>query len=224
MWPHIHGTPVFGAFPDGRAFLYLWAEKDFLKSFRWWGRRFDTTAAPITVNNVNLVPLLGKVATNQSGEAVLAPPYLAEDRTPNGSGSSGMPGGMLALTIDPMQKQRARGVLFASVQRCRVNRDTLFYDVDKEDPAFHECKVVECQTSTNHFSQCAQQRWGMLRAFDPVTLQELWNNQSDPFVASNPAFEKFKNYWFVKFVPPTIAHNRVFLPTASRRVLVYGLH
>jgi hypothetical protein len=50
MWPQIHGTPVFGAFPDGRAFLYLWAEKDFLKSFRWWGKRLDTTAAAIRVN------------------------------------------------------------------------------------------------------------------------------------------------------------------------------
>jgi hypothetical protein len=220
MWPHIHGTPVFGAFPDGRAFLYLWAEKDFLKSFQWWGRRFDATAAAINVNNINTLPHLGKVATNQSGEAVLAPPYLQDDLTPKGSGSVGMPGGMLALTIDPTQKQRARGVLFASVQRCRVNRDTQGFDVDMEDPAFHECKVVDCQTSTNHFSQCAQQRWGMLRAFNPDTLQELWNNQSDRV---DPAFEKFKNYWFVKFVPPMIAHNRVFLPTASRRVLVYGL-
>jgi hypothetical protein len=131
-----------------------------------------------------------------------------------------MPGGMLALTIDPIQTQRVAGVLFASVQRCRVNKDTPFYDVDTEDPAFHECKVEECRTSTEHFSQCAQQRWGMLRAFDPDTLQEIWNNQSDPFTAD----PKVKNYWFAKFVPPTIAHGMVFLPTASRRVLVYGMH
>jgi len=42
-WPHIHGTPVFGVFPDGRAFLYVWAEKDFLKSFRGRVKRFETT-------------------------------------------------------------------------------------------------------------------------------------------------------------------------------------
>ena len=31
-----------------------------------------------------------------------------------------------------------------------------------------------------------------------------------------------KEYWFAKFVPPTIAHGRVFLATGSKRVLVYG--
>jgi hypothetical protein len=186
-WAHIHGTPVFGAFPDGRAFLYLWAEKDFLKSFRWWGRRFHTTPT---------------IAANPSG-AVLAPPYLSNEILANG-----MPGGMLALTIDPTQKERAAGVLFASVQRCRRFND---------DPALHECAVERCRTSTN----CQEPRFGMLRAFDPITLEELWNNQSDQFTKDSD--KRFKDYFFVKFVPPTIAHGRVFLPTGSRRVLVYGL-
>jgi hypothetical protein len=186
-WPHIHGTPVFGAFPDGRAFLYLWAEKDFLKSFRWWGRRFDTT---------------GKVATGlEEGKVALAPPHLQ-------GGSIGMPGGMLSLSIGPDPTKPPEGVLFASVQRCQLNEN---------DSVWHECDVDDCRNSNP--SHCAEQRYGMLRAFDPFTLRELWNNQTDPFVPD----PKLKSYYFIKFVPPTIAHNRVFLPTASRRVLVYGL-
>jgi hypothetical protein len=195
-FPHIHGTPLFGAFRDGRAFLYLWAEKDFLKSFRWWGRRLETTPTAI--------------ATNKAGARVLAPPYLQDNQTPLGAGSAGMPGGMLALSIDPAQP--AAGVLFASVQRCRR-----FGGPD--DSRFEECTVERCQTSDTQSSNCGQQRFGMLRAFDPITLEEVWNNQIDKHTIEDDD----RNYWFAKFVPPTIAHGRVFLPTASRRVLVYGM-
>jgi hypothetical protein len=55
----------------------------------------------------------------------------------------------------------------------------------------------------------------MLRAFDPFTLRELWNNQIDSFGS-----EGDKEYYFAKFVPPTIAQGRVFLATGSRRVEV----
>jgi hypothetical protein len=51
---------------------------------------------------------------------------------------------------------------------------------------------------------------GLLRAFDAVTLRELWNNQGE------------LPYKFSKFVLPTIANARVFLPTCSDKVLVYG--
>jgi hypothetical protein len=194
-WPHIHGTPLFGAFPDGRAFLYVWPEKDFLKSFRWWGRRFETTPTAIATNK-------------EEGEAVLAPPYIAN--VPNTKGNvlaGGMPGGFLSLTIDPTQP--AEGVLFASVQRCRR--------FDK-DTALHECSVSLCQNQVAE--NCREQAFGMLRAFDPITLQELWNNQTDKH-ATKP---EDKQYFFAKFVPPTIAHGRVFLATRSQRVLVYGRH
>ena len=75
-----------------------------------------------------------------------------------------MPGGMLALSIDPAQP--AAGVLFASVQRCR-------HFGGPDDSGFQECTVERCQTSDVNSSNCAQQRFGMLRAFDPITLQEL---------------------------------------------------
>jgi hypothetical protein len=71
-WPHIHGTPAFGTFPDGRAFRYVWAEKDYLKSFQWWGKRFDTTPTLAT-----------KLGTH---DRLLAPPYLA-----NVPGTDGLP-------------------------------------------------------------------------------------------------------------------------------------
>jgi len=138
-WPHIHGTPVFGTFGNGRAFVYIWPEKDFLKSYRWWGRRMGPE------------PLLAtKLGSTQR---VMAPPYLR-----GVPGAVGMPGGFLALTIDAAQP--AAGVLFASVQRCRAFNN---------DAALHECSVSLCETAAN----CSQQRFGMLRAFDPITMQEI---------------------------------------------------
>lgn len=205
-WPHIHGTPVFSAFPDGRAFLYVWAEKDFLKSFQWWGKRFETTATKIAT----------KLGTGEPGERLLAPPFLGGADANQFLGPVGMPGGMLALSIDPVQP--AAGVLFASVQRCAAS----FKGPDAQDKQdaelreLHECSVQRCQLGSN----CDQQHFGILRAFDPITLREIWNNQIDPF-ASDP---KNKRYWFAKFVPPTIANGRIFLPTGSQRVLVYGRH
>src|SRR5262249_46930580 len=112
-------------------------------------------------------------------------------------------------SIDPAQP--AGGVLFASVQRCRRFGGP-------EDSEFKECTLLECQTSNTTSSHCGQQRFGMLRAFDPISLKELWNNQDDKHASAEE-----KTYWFAKFVSPTIAHGRVFLPTASRRVLVYGM-
>ena len=45
-------------------------------------------------------------------------------------------------------------------------------------------------------------------------FQELWNDVSDDPAAS---------YNFAKFTQPTIANGRVYLPTASSKVIVYGL-
>ena len=52
---------------------------------------------------------------------------------------------------------------------------------------------------------------GILRAFDALTLREVWNNDGRP-----------GGYQFAKFVPPTVSRNAVFLPTANRGVLIYG--
>jgi hypothetical protein len=175
-WPHIHGTPVFGEFGNRMAFLYVWPEKDHLKSFRWLGDHFKIEP---------------QIATSRDGTPVLAPPFLAKV-----FGAAGMPGGNLSLTIDPSQS--GQGVLFASVQRCRSS------DKDR----YHECSVEFCETASN----CTVQGFGMLRAFDPITLAELWNDQTDGV----------NDYLFAKWVPPTIANGRVFLATASYEVLVYG--
>jgi hypothetical protein len=147
-WPHIHGSPVYAAFPNNARMLYVWPEKDHLKAWPWVGDRVDHGH-----------PILG---TDRSGALVLAPP----------GPPFGMPGGMLAVSIDPGSPNT--GVLFASVARAD------------------------------------DQMKGMLRAFDPLTLKELWNNAGT-------------DYMFMKFVPPTIAGGRVFLPTGSDAVIVYGL-
>ena len=195
-WPHIHGTPVFGRFNDGRAFLYIWPEKDHLKSFEWKNDRLDLRPTVAT-------------AFGDPGRLVLAPPFLR--KTP---GAGGMPGGMLSLTIDPTGK--GQGVLFASVQRCRGS--------NKQSERF-DCSMTRCNTPTPagdpEFgvlnAPCVEQDFGMLRAFDPITLRELWNNQIDTH-----ASDADKDYWFAKWVPPTIAKGKVFLATGSEKVLVYG--
>jgi hypothetical protein len=57
---------------------------------------------------------------------------------------------------------------------------------------------------------------GVLRAFDASQLsRELWNS------VQNPARDDVGNH--AKFVPPTIANGRVYLPTFSGQLAVYGL-
>jgi outer membrane protein assembly factor BamB len=62
---------------------------------------------------------------------------------------------------------------------------------------------------------CLQQAFGILRAFDPMTMNEVWNNGTQPGRHRD-------DYYFSKFVPPTIANGNVYLPTASGKVIVYG--
>jgi hypothetical protein len=57
------------------------------------------------------------------------------------------------------------------------------------------------------------QDFGVLRAYDPFTMASLWDNTQEA------ASEK---YTFAKLVPPTVANGRVFLATASGKVLIYG--
>lgn len=57
---------------------------------------------------------------------------------------------------------------------------------------------------------------GILRAFDAMDVsKELWNNQQ------NAARDGAGN--FAKFASPTIANGKVYLPTFSDQVVVYGL-
>ena len=161
-WPHIHGSPVFAAFPGGSSVIYVWPEKDHLKAFPWLGDHADVDHRIL--------------ATDKSGNLMSAPP----------GPPAGMPGGMLAVSID--RERTGAGVVFASIAR-----------TDNQD-------------------------LGLLRAFDPFTLRELWNNAGT-------------DYRFVKFVPPTISGGRLFLetgcslmqakwqcdPARPNSVLVYGL-
>ena len=56
---------------------------------------------------------------------------------------------------------------------------------------------------------------GILRAFDANDVsRELWNSQANPRDAAG---------MFAKFAAPTVANGKVYLPTFSNRVVVYGL-
>ena len=185
QWPHVHGTPAFGDFGSGQAFLYVWPEKDALKSFRWLGNAFDTQ---------------WNDARTLSGAVALAPPWK-DDKNLGKVGQNGMPGGMLSLTVDPTRPRA--GVLFASVKTCG------------DSAGWKECSLTLCGSATK--PACVDQDRGMLRAFDPLSLRELWNDQ----VSTNANLAD-RRYNFARFVPPTIGNGRVFIATASNKVLVYG--
>jgi len=97
------------------------------------------------------------------------------------AGRNGMPGGMLSVNMDPSGPQL--GVVFASVKVC------------------HQSVDPRCDDTQN---------FGILRAYDPFTMEQLWCNSHD-------------QYWYAKFVAPTVAADRVFLPTTSGKILVYGV-
>ena len=107
-----------------------------------------------------------------------------------------MPGGMLSLAIDP----QSTGVLFASIPATDPSQ---IYVAGKGWP------------SGGAYS------YGVLRAFDPLPgsnksaagtpiVDKVWDNSFGP------------PYIFATFVPPTLANQRVYLPTWSNEVLVYG--
>ena len=175
QWPHVHGTPVFGDFRHGTAFLYVWPEKDHLQSFRWLGTQFDEKHP--------------RIARNLSGQMPLTPPWKH-----NQQGQVGMPGAMLSLSIDPTKPNA--GVLFASLQTCG------------DGNIWRECSPKACGKADE--ALCNHQETGMLRAFDPISLMELWNDQ----VSTNATLAG-KNYGFAKFVPPTLTKGRAYLATAS---------
>ena len=127
-----------------------------------------------------------------------------------------MPGGMLAVNIDG-----GSGVLFAAIRRCAKDPDP--------DPRF-----------LGH--PCTDQRLGSLRAYDPFTLKEVWNDCGTGPSLPGPSLppgdcsllghtgtpDHTDDYYFANFVPPTVAGGRVFLATAppwfipDGKVIVYG--
>jgi outer membrane protein assembly factor BamB len=71
MWPHVHGAPAFARF-SSFAGIYIWPEKDFLKSFRWRSdERFDPE--PLT-SSLPMAPV---------------------------KPDNWMPGGMISVAVDP---------------------------------------------------------------------------------------------------------------------------
>jgi hypothetical protein len=100
-------------------------------------------------------------------------------------GTNGMPGGMLSVNIDP--NGSGLGVVFASIKHCG------------------EAGLKPCDQSQDD---------GILRAYDPFTMRQIWSNCES---SSN-----CESYYFAKYVPPTIANGLVFLATGSGKVLIYG--
>jgi hypothetical protein len=204
QWPHIHGTPVFAHFGDDAQYLFVWPEKDRLKRFTWNGTRFNT--APL--ESADVVPPVPLPNDNHY------PPPCRNKDCANYTGS-GMPGGMLAVNLDG---DSGRGVLFASLARCAQDPDPPH--ANPPLPGF----------------PCSDQRLGSLRAFNPFTLEEVWNNcvprpslLGDCNLGHTGTPDHTEDYYFAKFVPPTVAGGRVFLSTAppawipgGGKVIVYG--
>ena len=195
-WPHIHGAPVVATFPsrDGRGLkttrIFAWPERDHLKSFVLEGNQFREK----------------QLAVGTDGRLALGP--------------NSMPGGMLSVVVDPDRPES--GVLFASI----LHKDKRCTCVIESDAKTNGCSLDpnvsgSCDLDHPYPSQYGDAfnepespfTFGWLRAFDPITMREIWNNESAE--AGHP-------YRFSKFVTPTLAAKKVFLPTAEGKVLVYG--
>ena len=145
--PTSMGPRYSARFPTGAPSFMSGPRRIILKSFRWWGKQFDTTAT--------------KIGISKNGEKLLAPPYIAnlpcsppQPCKPTGDQVWGMPGGFLSLTIDPTK--RRDGVLFASVQRCLNDDD----QVDKQATKLEECRVDRCSSATQTAKICMNQLFG----------------------------------------------------------------
>lgn len=63
---------------------------------------------------------------------------------------------------------------------------------------------------------CSEVRPGVLRAFDATDVsKELWNSLQDA------TRDDLGN--FAKFSPPTVVNGKVYLPTFSNQLVIYGL-
>src|SRR5207237_10778114 len=58
--------------------------------------------------------------------------------------------------------------------------------------------------------------FGVLRAYDAMTLNEIWNSGTYQFDQNFVGKH-------AKYAPVTIANGRAFVPTSSNRLVVYGL-
>ena len=146
---HIHGSPVYWHSPNRGPLIYIWAEGDCMRAFRFDGSRFDPT--PVDVTQVN---------------------------TPDKS----MPGAILSLSANG--STAGSGIIWAS----------------------------------HPFVGDANEKLqpGIVRAFDATDLtKELWTSEQ------NSARDSLGNV--SKFSPVTIANGKVFVPTFSNKLVVYGL-
>ena len=57
---------------------------------------------------------------------------------------------------------------------------------------------------------------GIIRAFDPITLTELWNSEMESTGRDVVGY-------YSKNVPPVVANGKVYIPTFSNKLNVYGL-
>jgi hypothetical protein len=175
LCPHIHSGLVYWRGPEAsRAHIYVWGERDYLRSY-WYdigsGNVVSASGTPFTA-----APDLNSNAPLAAITSLVRLPL----RDP-GDGSRVMPGGTLSLSANG--DRHDTGILWATMSL----RDN------------EEYKSVG----------------GILRAFNAETLGELWNSGADQY---SPEF--LGN--LAKYVPPTVANGRVFVPTFSNRLVVYG--
>jgi hypothetical protein len=74
--------------------------------------------------------------------------------------------------------------------------------------------VVWASSTTGEFAGSAIVP-GTLRAYDAVTLADLWNSQTNPTDALGN---------WAKFVPPVVANGKVYMVSFSDSIVVYGIN
>jgi hypothetical protein len=184
--PNIHAAPAFYPTDGTTGYLYLMAEKDYLKAYRYdlTRRRFDCAR---------------QQPVNQCASATQPPSSDARDQqVPRDSGvdcnpvavgcdfraPDGMPGGALSVSTSA----GANGIVWALWPT---------HDAVGHPRTGTDCS---CSPSTDHLCKAAgHNSVGYLAAADASTLRRLWRDD---------VLEPFS-----KFVPPTVAGSYVLRAT-----------
>jgi hypothetical protein len=204
-WRHIHGTPVYWNPDRVGPMLYVWGENDYLRAYRYLDARFVSTAVGDERASKPMVAPSRPPDWPDSCKPIL----LRPDRwqTAGCQPGGGMTGGMLTLSANG--NDPSSGVVWATAP--------LTGDANRgcNDP--QEC--ANLQVKPGHYDV-----EGILRAYAAMPqasgpsgkpqLRLLWDSDRNP---------ADRYGYFAKFTFPMVVNGRVYVPTFSNKVVVYGL-
>jgi len=193
--PHLHGSPVFWQ-PDGTAstaYIYAWAEKDYLKRFRY------DMASGLVLDAVN--------ATWNNPNPTALPHATIRSHV------NSMPGGLLSLSTND-EVPGSGAVIWATIEEpwgfaSLIGGCPLYnYIIDPD------CDIAHGYVPGRLFAfdaQTMQVLWGQQQLSSPPDCGATLPGTQCNYIPS-----------YAKLTPPTIAHGRVLVATANNEFRIYG--